>query len=76
MDAMIVDIRRAIKDPTVSLDHILDRSFYFRFHPKIELTPAEKELADAIRAGLGRKPEKEPVNLLSGFKRLFGSRNG
>ncbi|NJO36627.1 MAG: hypothetical protein HC871_02160 [Rhizobiales bacterium] len=71
MDAMIVDVRRAIEDPTVSLDHLLDRSFYFRFHPKIRLSQEEKASSESIRVGVRRESNEQPSMLRRALGRLF-----
>ncbi|MEZ5935840.1 MAG: hypothetical protein R3F54_28805 [Alphaproteobacteria bacterium] len=74
IEAMIEEVSRAIEDPSLSLDHILDRSFYFRFHPKIVLPPEDRELSIAIRDGLQEARRERPALLRRAFNRLFGFR--
>ena len=71
---MIKDIKMAIEEPMVPLDHLLDRRFYFRFHPKIELSEPEQDLADGIRTGLKGEPPEQPSILRRALNRIFRPR--
>lgn len=71
INAMVVEIQRAIDDPGISLDHLLDRCFYYRFHPKIELSQQVQPIAKAPRAGPLAALTEKPSILKLAFKRLF-----